>query len=525
MPFLSFAFVGFMILLLFIYFIIPKKYQWCLLLVGSYIFYAYATPYFLVFLVISTVITYFCGVKLGQCTDALKNALNHEDQPLSKEERKALKHQTEHKKKLILAGCLFLNILILAVLKYFNFCSDNMTALIQLFGGYYEFPKVNWLLPLGISFYTFITVGYCIDVYRELCEPQKNIFKYALFVSYFPQISQGPINRYHELSTQLYEEHAFEISRFKSGGYRIVIGLFKKVVVADRLAVYVDRVYGLPQTYSALTLLAATVFYAIQIYCDFSGYMDISIGISDMLGIKMSENFDKPYFSRSIPEYWRRWHITLGAWFRDYLYYPVIRSKWCKNLSKKIEQHCSKKAGRAIGTVSGLLIVWFTTGLWHGASWHYVMHGLYHGTLIILSFLLAGTFQSIREKLHIKNESKVFHVFQMIRTFILVDISYILFRSGSMKDAWYIMKTIVGSMRISVEEIKQSLLPFTEDNTAVAFSLVVVAAILGVFICELADYNQKDLFRKHKYVNAVLMLVIILLFGMFGQSSFIYMQY
>ena len=525
MPFLSFAFVGFIVLLISVYFVIPKKYQWCLLLIGSYFFYAYATPYFLVFLIISTLITYICGIKLGQCSKKLETALNDGEETLSREERKELKKKTEKRKKLILAVCLLLNISILAVLKYFNFFSDNITAMIHTFGGSYVLPKVNWLLPLGISFYTFITVGYCMDVYRGLCEPQNNIFKYALFASYFPQISQGPINRYTELSHQLYEEHSFDLSQVKAGGYRVIIGLFKKVVVADRLAVYVDRVYGLPQNYSALTLLAATIFYAIQIYCDFSGYMDISIGISQILGIKMAENFDKPYFSRSIPEYWRRWHITLGSWFRDYLYYPVIRSFWCKKLAKNLEKNLSKKVGRAAGTILGLLIVWFTTGLWHGASWHYVMHGLYHGTLIILSFLLAGLFQTIREKMRIKEDSRVFHVVQMIRTFILVDISYILFRSNNMQDACYIMKTIVCSMKLSVGEIKQALIPFTEDNTAVAFFGVVMAAVLGVFICELFDYNKKDLFKKHKYCNAVIMLVVILLFGMFGQSGFIYMQY
>lgn len=517
MAFVSFRFIIFISILLITYFLIPKKYQWCLLLLGSYVFYAFATPYFLVFLFISTIITYICGIRLEKLSDACNERLKVDAEVLNKESRKALKNIFMRKKRLVLIICLVMNIGVLGVLKYFNFFMDNVSEILHFCGISYEFPDANWLLPLGISFYTFITVGYCIDVYREVSEAQNNIFKYALFVAFFPQISQGPINRYSEMSTQLYEEHAFDFVRIQNGGYRILIGVFKKVVVADRLGIYVDRVYGAPIDYNGLSLLFATVFYAVQIYCDFSGYMDIAIGVSDMFGIKMAENFDKPYFSKSIPEYWRRWHITLGAWFKDYLFYPVIRSDWCKKIGKKFK--------KTVPTIVGLLVVWFSTGLWHGASWHYVLHGLYHGTLIILSFLLASIFHSMKTKLHIKEENKVFHIFQILRTFILVDISYILFRARNLKDAAYIMNEIVFHLNPNKEALKMALLPFTEDNTAVAFFGVAMLATAGVFVCEILDYNHIFVFKKHKYINVVIMLTLILLLGMFGQSSFIYMQY
>jgi len=517
LTFVSFRFIIFLSSLLITYFLIPKKYQWCLLLLGSYVFYAFASPHFLVFLFISTIVTYICGVKLEKLSDACSKRLEEESDVLTKEQRKELKMIFMRKKKLVLIICLVINIGVLGVLKYFNFFMDNVSSMLRFCGISYEFPNISWLLPLGISFYTFITVGYCIDVYREMCKAQNNIFKYALFVSFFPQISQGPINRYNEMSVQLYEEHSFDHIRMQNGGYRVLIGIFKKVVVADRLGIYVNRVYGAPLDYDGLSLLFATVFYAVQIYCDFSGYMDIAIGVSEMVGIKMEENFNKPYFSRSIPEYWRRWHITLGAWFKDYLFYPVIRADWCKKIGKKYK--------KTVPTIIGLLVVWLTTGLWHGASWHYVIHGLYHGTLVILSFLFASVFNNMKTKLHINENAKLFHIFQMMRTFVLVDISYIFFRAANLKEATYIVNEIIFHLNPSKEALKTALLPFTEDNTAIAFFGVAMLATAGVFICEILDYNHITVFKKHKYLNVVIMLTLILLFGMFGQSSFIYMQY
>ncbi|HOO27044.1 MAG TPA: MBOAT family O-acyltransferase, partial [Lachnospiraceae bacterium] len=272
-------------------------------------------------------------------------------------------------------------------------------------------------------------------------------------------------------------------------------------------------------------LLCATVFYAVQIYCDFSGYMDIVIGVSELFGIKIAENFNKPYFSKSIAEYWRRWHITLGTWFKDYLYYSVIRSEFCRRIGKKFGKGRLKDIGRTVPTVIGLLVVWFMTGLWHGASWHYVAHGLYHGGIIILSVLLAPVYKKVRIRMHIEDASRPYHVLQMLRTFILVDISYILFRSATMEDAGYIMNRIFFHLQISFGALKEAVLPFTEDNTAVAYFGVVAAAMALLFISEVLDYNHKQILKKHRYINAALMILAVLLFGVFGQSGFIYAAY
>jgi len=525
LAFVSLRFIIFLIVLLTAYYLFPRKYQWLLLLAGSYVFYAYASPYYLIFLLISTVTTYLCGVRMGYVEEALCKELAAHREVLSKEEKRARKAMAQRKKKQIMAACLVCNLLILGLLKYTNFLLENMNYLLKTFGSESRIGRVDWLLPLGISFYTFITIGYCVDVYRGISEPQKDFFKYALFVSYFPQITQGPINRYSDMESRLYREHPFDWQRCKEGGYRILIGLFKKLVIAERLSVYVDRVFGEPASYGSMTLLFAAVFYAIQIYCDFSGYMDIVLGISELFGIRMAENFDKPYFSKSIPEYWRRWHMTLNMWFKDYLYYPVIRSDFCTKIGKKLGKKVSKEAGRIVPTVIGLLVVWFLTGLWHGASWHYVAHGLYHGTIIILGVLLGSVYKRLREMLHIREASKGYHVFQMARTFILVDISYILFRASSVGDALFIMKQIFFHLDISVAALKDAILPFTEDNTAVAYFGVAAAAMLALFLAEVLDYNGKRTLKRHRYLSGAVMIVIILLFGVFGQSGFIYMQY
>ena len=497
MAFVSLKFIIFFILLFFSYYVLFPKQQWKVLLIGSLIFYAYASPYYLIFLLFSVIISYIVCNRLPDST---------------------------HKKGLVALG-ISCNLLILGILKYTGFFLDNVQALLGQFHIETAFPEINWILPLGISFYTFMTIGYCIDIYRGVCEPQKDFYKHLLFLSFFPQITQGPINRYEEMSVNLFRQHAFDFSVMKQGGYRILKGLFKKLIIAGRLGVYVDRVYADIPAYDAFTLLLATFFYALQIYCDFSGYVDIVCGLSEMLGIPMSENFERPYFSKSIPEYWRRWHITLGSWFRDYLYYPVIRSEFCRKLKKFLNKKVSRSFGANVTTSIGLACVWFMTGLWHGASWHYVIHGLYHGVIIISGVFLASFYKKTRTALRINEKSRLFSVFQIVRTFILVDFSYIFFRSETLSDAFLIIKKIFTEFSINVSVIKQSLLPFTEDNTAVSYFIITFAAVSGLFIVEVFEELNLNFFKRHKYVLACIMIVTTLLFGIFGQSGFLYMQY
>ena len=502
MSLISLTFAGFFIIVFALYFTCMKDHQWVLLLVSSLLFYAYAAPEYLIFLLISAVSTYL----------AAKGVLS-----------------AKSSARKIYTGTLLLNLLILVAVKYLTWLLG--CAGIKLTG-------FSMIVPLGISYYTFIVIGYLTDVWRGVIEPESNFLKYLTFVSFFPHITQGPINRFSDLAPRLFARHEIDAERVKSGIYRIVCGLAKKLIIAERLSVYVDRVYAAPASYDGLTLLAASVFYAIQIYCDFSGYMDMVLGLSEMLGIKMAENFNLPYFAMSIAEFWRRWHITLGEWFKDYLYYSVLRSAAFKKLTKAMKKgkiSFSKATIRLVPTVLGLLITWAATGIWHGASWHYGFWGLYHGILIILSMILAGTFGKIKTSLHINEDKAGWKAFKIIRTFILVDIGYVFFRAPSVGASLEIFKGIIGRFSINASSIANAILPFTEDNTAVSYCLVVAIAILVLFITDLAAFLKEcpgdDFAGRYrmdslgKYVFLGVMIVSIVLFGVFGQSSFIYMMY
>ena len=379
-----------------------------------------------------------------------------------------------------------------------------------------------------------------------MTDAENNYLKYLLFVSYFPHITQGSINRYDKLAVQFCTVKTIDKDRIENGIFRIITGLFKKLVIAERLSVYVDRVYGNYVSYDGLTLIVATFFYAILIYCDFSGYMDMALGLSSMLGIDMAENFNLPYFSKNIAQFWRRWHITLGSWFKEYLYYTLLRSGLFKKLTRTLKHgkiKFSKNFIKTFPTCLALIITWAATGIWHGSAWHYAVWGLYHGMLIILSVIFAKQFSLINTALKITDDSKCFNAFRIIRTFILVCIGYVFFRAHGSKDAFIILKNMVCKFSLNKSSIANALLPFTEDNTAVSYFLITGAAIAILFVWELMAYlgkcriwgcceSESDSASVSalddtlgKYVLMAVMIIMILLFGIFGQSSFIYMMY
>ena len=384
MVFTSFSFLVFFAAAMAVYFLAPQRWRWAVLLAVSLYFYLSASIRYAVFLLLSALSTYDCGRYLGSCAARQRDYLQTHRGTLSPEEKKQYRAAVGRRKRRVLALTLVLNLGILGFLKYFNFLSDNVGSLIRLFVPEFSPVRLSLALPLGISFYTFQVVGYCLDVYREVTEPQRNFLKYLLFVSFFPQTMQGPIGRYDELAPQLYQGCGFSYRRVCFGLQRMLWGFFEKLVIADRLTMLVDTVFGGWQTYGARHLVVAVVCYAIQIYADFAGYMDIALGAGQVFGIELAENFQQPYFSRGIPEFWRRWHQTLGSWFKDYLFYPVLRAGWCKTLGARLKRRWGKDAAAKATTVLALGIVWFTTGLWHGASWHYIAWGLYYGVLIIL---------------------------------------------------------------------------------------------------------------------------------------------
>ena len=418
MSFTTFEFFLFALMALVVYYIIPKKVRWVWLLILSYMYYFSYHVTTVWMMILTTAVTYTGGILLGK--------LNSEkpDKDADRETKKAFKKDITNKKKKVVLCVILLSFGVLAVCKYINFMIGNINGILSAFGSSGRLSVLKLTLPLGISFYTFQSVSYVVDVYRGKHEPQKNFFKYALFVSFFPQLLQGPIGRYERLGEQLYEGHAYDLKNIQFGLQRILWGMLKKMVLADRVNAAVTLIFNNYWNYGGWINVFGVILYSIQLYADFSGGIDITIGIAQMFGITMDENFRQPYFSRSISEFWRRWHITLGTWMKDYIFYPFSLSR-CMN---KFGKWCKKTFGNNVGKLLPVslanLLVFFIVGIWHGAAWKYIMYGMYNGVIIAASGMLAPVYARIHESLHINPKSWWYQVFCIIRTFILVNIGF-----------------------------------------------------------------------------------------------------
>jgi len=404
-----------------IYYVVPARFQWIMLLVFSYAFYAASGVKLLFFLLLTTLSTYGAALWIERAGAEIDD----------KKRRKI------YKRRILVAG-LLLNFGTLAVLKYANFTITNINS---LFHG--DIATFNWALPLGISFYTFQSMGYLIDVYWGKYKAERNFFRFALFVSFFPQLLQGPIGRYDRLSVQYRETKSFDLIRTERACQRILWGYFKKLVLADRAGVIVSEVFNNYTDYHGAAVLVAVLMYSIQLYGDFSGGIDVVIGVAELFGITLDENFKRPYFSVSITDFWHRWHITLGTWMKDYIFYPISLSKWMNRYGKHTKKLFGKKTGRVIPVALANIIVFLVVGVWHGAAWKYIVYGLYNGVLIAAANLLAPVNKKLFKVFHINENSGGWHVWRIIRTFLLVNFSWYFDISVSLGAALYMIKATV----------------------------------------------------------------------------------
>jgi D-alanyl-lipoteichoic acid acyltransferase DltB (MBOAT superfamily) len=390
MSFISPDFIVFFLVVLIAYFWLPQRFRWILLLVAGYFFYGYWNYYYLLIIAFTTLVDFFAARRIGSL-----------DPTTQKTQR-----------SMWLAASLSSNLGVLFFFKYFNFFNHSLAT---VFAGY-EPLLINVLLPVGISFYTFQSMAYTIDVYRGKIPAEKHLGIFATFVAFFPQLVAGPIERGANILPQFRETHCPDYTRMVEGMRLILWGAFKKVVIADRLALYVNNVYNNVSDYSGSVLIVATLFFAIQIYCDFSGYTDIAIGTARILGFRLMDNFRQPYLSRSIREFWRRWHISLSTWFRDYLYIPLggNRVSFARNLLN-------------------LMIVFVVSGLWHGANWTFVIWGALHGFYIVAELVL----------IRIGGQRlKIPGIVSAAITFVLVCFAWIFFRANNIGDAAYIVSSL-----------------------------------------------------------------------------------
>ena len=429
MFFTSYKFIGFVILLVSLYYVLPKKARWPLLLLGSYVFYYFAGWTCLFYILGVTVITYVAGLLISKnkkISDArfaemkqLEKSGEGSSEEVGKEARKRYKEAQKKRRRRIMAIGITLALLILAVVKYTNFTIHNINSILSVFHAPKRIDFLTIALPMGISFYTFQAVGYVIDVYRDRHEAQRNFFKYALFVSFFPQLVQGPISRYGDLSKELFTPHTFKGRVVERGLQRVIWGYFKKLVIADRILPAVNTMIGTPESFKGAYVFLVMMFYAVELYADFTGGIDITIGIAEMLGIPVKENFERPFFSKNIAEYWRRWHITMGTWFTDYIFYPISVSGPMLKLSKWGRAHLPEKVGKRLPVYLASFVVWFTTGIWHGASWNFIVWGLGNFVVIMISQELEPLYAKFHKKVN-TDGSVTYKSFQIGRTILLM---------------------------------------------------------------------------------------------------------
>lgn len=418
MSFTSYAFLLFSAAVFLLYYILPKRAQWPLLLAASYIFYACSGPLNLCYILFSTAATYLTARRTGTLREKSDEYIAEHRDTMSRDERKAFREAGKRKMRGLLIISLIANLGMLAAVKYLDFAIANINRLLSLFGGP-ELSFLNIALPMGISFYVFKSVGYSIDIYRGKYKAENNFFKFALFVSFFPQLIQGPISRYDDLSGSLFAPHQFDRRAVSFGLQRVLWGFFKKLVIADRLAAPLSLMFGNPAQWSGGWAFVGMILYALRLYADFTGGIDITIGISEAMGIRVTENFIRPYFSKSIKEYWRRWHITMGTWFTDYIFYPLSVSRPMLKLSKFARSKLGKKAGKRLPVYISCIAVWLATGLWHGAGWNFIMWGLCNCAVILISEELEPLYRRFRGRFKAK-DSFPWKCFSVIRTFLLM---------------------------------------------------------------------------------------------------------
>ena len=441
MSLVSTGFLVFLLVGVIVYYLIPKKAQWAWLLILSYAYYLCSGYKTVVFILLTTIVTFTSGILLERTEDNLDKSLKADG--LAREDKKALKEKAKTYKKRVVVLALLLVFGVLAVVKYHNFAIENVNGIIKAFGGNGRISTFTLLLPLGISFYSFQSISYVIDVYRGKVKACNNIFKYALFVSYFPQITQGPIGRYDRLAPQFLAEHKYDLAVIQHGLQRMAWGLFKKFIIADRAGVVSDLVFNNPGQYHGIYVIIGVLAYCAQLYGDFAGGIDMVMGASEMFGIHLDDNFRQPFFSHSIGEFWRRWHITLGTWMKDYVFYPFSLSKAMNKLGKFFKKHSKTRFGKYMAKALPIcladLLIFFIVGVWHGAAWKYIVYGMYNGIIMSFSSIMAPVYEKMFKITHINKTARWYRGWQIIRTFILVNISWYFDNAATLTDAFRLM--------------------------------------------------------------------------------------
>lgn len=526
MQLLSSGFVILWVICFALYYLVPGKGQWMILAVASGLFYVIGTGGFPVGLLLTGAGAYACGIYLKQSLGAQGQALS---ECADKEKKKAVKQGFEKRRKRVQIlyfvcslGILLFTKYMVVILPFLQHAGPSGLRAETFFD--------RIVMPLGISFYTLTAIGYVVDVGREQCEAQDNFLKLLLYLAYFPAITQGPFHRYEKLQKEFERLHTFDYERMLYGVQRFVWGAFKKLVIADRINLFVGNVFDGGGAAAPGSIYAvAVVLYMLQLYADFSGYMDMALGVSETFDIVLPENFRRPYFSRSVAEFWRRWHITLGTWFKDYVMFSFVMSSPGRKIGKSAKKRWPKM-GRHVTGIIGTMLVWLLTGAWHGRTVNYLLWGVYYGIIMCVSLVLESRYALWKEKLHIK-EGKLYTLFCMARTWVIVFVADILIRSGSLSQAGEIYRALLLDFRL-----REGIFDVTSYGLSRYGFLLLFAACLVWLAVSVMEERGKDVRRVLAacpmpvrwgcYYGVVLLLIVTGIYGgSYDTAAFLYQSF
>lgn len=526
MQLISSSFVILWVISFALYYLVPIKRQWIILAVASGLFYVVGTGGIPVGLLFTGTGAYVCGVYLQQSLAAQRGALS---ECADKEKKKMVKQGFERRRKRVQILYFVYSLGILAFTKYMvlilPFLQETGLTTLKMDA---FFSRV--VMPLGVSFYTLTAIGYVVDVGREQCEAQKSFLKLLLFLAYFPAITQGPFNRFAKLDGEFERPHVFDYERMFFGVQRFVWGAFKKLVIADRINLFVGNVFGGGETTAPGSIYAvAVVLYMLQLYADFSGYMDMALGVSETFDIILPENFRRPYFSGSVAEFWRRWHITLGTWFKDYVMFSFVMSAVGRKIGKNAKKRWPKM-GKHVTGIAGTMLVWLLTGAWHGRTVSYLLWGLYYGVIMCVSLVLEPQYGQWKQRLHIK-EGKIYALFCMARTWAIVFAADVLIRSENLSQAGEIYRSLLLDFRMG-----EGIFTVTDYGLSLYGFLLLSAACLLWLTVSVLEERGKDVRRALAscpmpvrwgcyYSVALLLLITGIYGGSYDTAAFLYQSF
>ena len=506
-----------------LYSLVPQKAKWCILLAGSYIFYFISAKGHIIPMVASTVIIWVVGMALQKLDEVCKA----KRKAAPKAEKKAIRAKYNKRKYWVLTLGVVANVALILIFKYTNFFIDTTNSIFNL-----DIAHASIVQPLGLSFFILEAISYIADIYYGRIEAEKNPFRVSLYLSFMLTIVEGPIARYGQLGVQFKECRSATIEEVSTGFTRVLWGLFKKVVIADRCVILVSSVFENYENYSGVAVIAGIAFYTLQLYCDFSGVMDIMCGLGCMFGIKMPENFARPFFAKTINEFWQRWHISLGTWLRDYIFYGISFSKGFKNLSAKARDKFNPYYANLIPTAVALFFVWFTNGFWHGSGLKYIVYGLYYYFLMMIGLFLEPVFAKLCTKLKINRQSKPYKLFQIIRTTVIVNFGMLIFKAqelnpekmsplADLKVAAHMFKSIFTGFDLSVLSVgaKNGFGLSIYDYAVIAIGFVILVAV-GLMQENGIDIKQRiyKLPYPIKFAFLLAFVFVIIIFGAYGEG-------